>query len=368
MLGGEAMVFWGHEGVREALRDLYGALDWFKVEVSEIRDLGDRLVALGRLRVRGKVSGAEAESPAGWVAEFKNGKAVRVAVYLTPRRPSKPPGCGSRRCRRRTLSCFGGSLRPSTEAILRARLRSWTLHRSSSFLLSGLLIPDLADVQRGPEGFRQAVKCSGRIRRPPCRGPRADRRRRSGVRLGHLPGPWRAEWRGDELGALGCMDHAGRPHGSLAGVHGAGRSPQSCRAAGVGDVGGERRDRAARVRRFQTIVSAALKPALTAVGEGTALGQEGNLVGLQRDVVRHLPQYSQDRCLMSARYHRRRCSTVARLQPRHSGVGPGCQSSGRTRSFESREGSKSRSSASWSAGPGLSRRSPRCRQKLEQKT
>ena len=84
MLGGEAMVYWGHEGVREAYRDPYGALDWIKPEIWEIRDLGDRIVALGRLRVRGKESGAEAESAAGWVVDIKNDKAVRVIEYLDP--------------------------------------------------------------------------------------------------------------------------------------------------------------------------------------------------------------------------------------------------------------------------------------------
>jgi ketosteroid isomerase-like protein len=84
MLGGEAMVYWGHGGVREAYRDLYGALDWIKPEISEIRDLGDRIVALGRMSVRGKESGAEAESAAGGVVDVKNGKAVRVSEYLDP--------------------------------------------------------------------------------------------------------------------------------------------------------------------------------------------------------------------------------------------------------------------------------------------
>ena len=76
-------MYWGHEGVREAYRDLYGALDWIKPEIWEIRDLGDRIVALGRLRVRSKES-AEAESAAGWVVDIKNDKAVRVIEYLDP--------------------------------------------------------------------------------------------------------------------------------------------------------------------------------------------------------------------------------------------------------------------------------------------
>jgi ketosteroid isomerase-like protein len=84
MLGGKAAVYWGHDGVREAFRDLYGALEWIKPEIFEVRDLGDRIVALGRLSVRGKESGAEAESSAGWVVDIKNGKAVRVSEYLDP--------------------------------------------------------------------------------------------------------------------------------------------------------------------------------------------------------------------------------------------------------------------------------------------
>jgi uncharacterized protein len=83
MLGGEEAVFRGHDGFREAFRDLYGALEWIKPEIYEVRDLGDLVVALGRLSVKGKSSGAEASSEAGWVAEAKDGKAVRFTEYLS---------------------------------------------------------------------------------------------------------------------------------------------------------------------------------------------------------------------------------------------------------------------------------------------
>ena len=40
------------------------------------------------------------------------------------------------------------------------------------FVPSGVLIPDLASVQRGPEGYEAGRRSVlGRIRRPPCRGP-----------------------------------------------------------------------------------------------------------------------------------------------------------------------------------------------------
>ena len=84
MLGGEAAVYHGHAGVREAFRDVYAALDWIKPEISEIRDLGDRIVALGHLRIRGKKSGIEAESSAGWVVDITDGRAVRISEYLDP--------------------------------------------------------------------------------------------------------------------------------------------------------------------------------------------------------------------------------------------------------------------------------------------
>ena len=82
MLGGKAATYRGEAGVREAFRDLYAALDWIKPEISEIRDLEDRIVALGRLRIRGKESGIEAESSAGWVVDMRDGRAVRVSEYL----------------------------------------------------------------------------------------------------------------------------------------------------------------------------------------------------------------------------------------------------------------------------------------------
>jgi len=82
MLGGEAAEYHGYAGIREAFRDVYSALDWIKPEVSEIRDLGDRIVALGHLRIRGKATGIEADASAGWVVDIRDGRAVQISEYL----------------------------------------------------------------------------------------------------------------------------------------------------------------------------------------------------------------------------------------------------------------------------------------------
>ena len=96
-MGGEQAIYRGHAGVREWLRDLYETLSEFHLEYSEIRDLGDRTVAIGRIRARGTASEAEIESPHGAVAEFKNGKGVRIQTFFDPKEALEAVGLRSSR-------------------------------------------------------------------------------------------------------------------------------------------------------------------------------------------------------------------------------------------------------------------------------
>ena len=84
VLGGDATVFWGHAAVRGWVRDLDEHFAEFENQYAEIRDLGDRVLAVGSTRARGKVSGAEIESPIAYLVESKDGKAIRVRTYLDP--------------------------------------------------------------------------------------------------------------------------------------------------------------------------------------------------------------------------------------------------------------------------------------------
>jgi ketosteroid isomerase-like protein len=83
-LGGEATVYRGHEGVCKVLQDVYELFDEVEVSISEIQDLGDRIVVTGGLRGRGAESGADVTTPWGAVVEFKDGKAIRFSDYLDP--------------------------------------------------------------------------------------------------------------------------------------------------------------------------------------------------------------------------------------------------------------------------------------------
>ena len=94
LLAGEATVFRGHDGVREMVRDLYESFDSIHIEISEIRDLGDRLVAIGRTHARGGASGADVETPIGYVTEFKDGRAISIRGYLDTEEALRAAGLG----------------------------------------------------------------------------------------------------------------------------------------------------------------------------------------------------------------------------------------------------------------------------------
>jgi hypothetical protein len=62
-VGQETTVNRGHEGIRQFVRDVDKVLPQLQVRVLEVRDLGERLVASGRLRGRGRTSGADIAYP-----------------------------------------------------------------------------------------------------------------------------------------------------------------------------------------------------------------------------------------------------------------------------------------------------------------
>ena len=48
----------------------------------EFRDLGDRVLMLGRIEGQGTASGVPVGSPLGWVVDFRGEKISRIRVYL----------------------------------------------------------------------------------------------------------------------------------------------------------------------------------------------------------------------------------------------------------------------------------------------
>ena len=82
----------GREGVRKGIQELEEAFSEIEAEQTEIRDLGERVVAIGHLRGRGNESGAITESAIAWIVEFKGGKVIRGREYLDPEKALEAVG------------------------------------------------------------------------------------------------------------------------------------------------------------------------------------------------------------------------------------------------------------------------------------
>src|SRR5438093_9979388 len=85
-VGGVAAVYRGHEGVWEYFRDMDEVFAELELHYTEIRDLGDRVLAIGSFRARGRLSGAVIDSPVAALVEVNNdsSKATKVLTYFDP--------------------------------------------------------------------------------------------------------------------------------------------------------------------------------------------------------------------------------------------------------------------------------------------
>ena len=54
------------------------------IDIAEIRDLGETVVAIGRLSARGHASEVDLEGPIAYVGEFDGGLLRRMRAYLDP--------------------------------------------------------------------------------------------------------------------------------------------------------------------------------------------------------------------------------------------------------------------------------------------
>jgi ketosteroid isomerase-like protein len=69
----EDTVFRGPNAAEEFFTAADQTWEMMRVEVEEIRDCGDRLLALGSFQARGRASGAEVTMKPGWVVRFREG-------------------------------------------------------------------------------------------------------------------------------------------------------------------------------------------------------------------------------------------------------------------------------------------------------
>jgi ketosteroid isomerase-like protein len=76
--GGE---YSGHDGLRKFLADMEEDWESREVELTDVRDLGDRVLVLGNFHAVGKASGSEVRQPVAWVCEMRDAKLLRLNAF-----------------------------------------------------------------------------------------------------------------------------------------------------------------------------------------------------------------------------------------------------------------------------------------------
>jgi ketosteroid isomerase-like protein len=79
---GEPVHYRGASGIREWFRDVAHSWESFRFEATGFRDLGDRVLVLGEVRARGRVSGVEVEDRWAWIVELRDGRGISPHGFL----------------------------------------------------------------------------------------------------------------------------------------------------------------------------------------------------------------------------------------------------------------------------------------------
>jgi ketosteroid isomerase-like protein len=78
----EGGTYRGRGGIEAYFEAVSGTWEEFRLLPDEFRDLGDRVLWLGRVEGRGRSSGVRVDTPLGTVVEFRDGKVLRLRGFL----------------------------------------------------------------------------------------------------------------------------------------------------------------------------------------------------------------------------------------------------------------------------------------------
>ena len=80
----EGGVYRGAEGMKHYMRDLTEAFGEIDPQVDDGIGIGDTAVLVGRIFYKGRESGVEASSEAGWVFKFRDDKVILFRAFRDP--------------------------------------------------------------------------------------------------------------------------------------------------------------------------------------------------------------------------------------------------------------------------------------------
>jgi ketosteroid isomerase-like protein len=91
-VAGEPVHDAGASGIREFFRDVAQSWESFRFKATDLRDLGERVLVLGHVRGRGRVSGVEVDDRWARIVELREGRAASLRGFLDQREALKAAG------------------------------------------------------------------------------------------------------------------------------------------------------------------------------------------------------------------------------------------------------------------------------------
>ncbi len=82
----------GRQQLRRFVEDYYASWQVFRIEEDDILDLGERVVFVGRIQARGRISGVDVDRAWGCVFLFRDGRIRRADGYTDPREALEAAG------------------------------------------------------------------------------------------------------------------------------------------------------------------------------------------------------------------------------------------------------------------------------------
>lgn len=77
----ETTTYRGHDGLRKYFADADSAWESVEVSLDEVRDFGERFLAIGKLHGKGRASGMEVVLPLAWVGAIVAGELVWIHTH-----------------------------------------------------------------------------------------------------------------------------------------------------------------------------------------------------------------------------------------------------------------------------------------------
>jgi ketosteroid isomerase-like protein len=81
---GKDGVYRGRDGTRAYMRDLNESWEIVRADIDDGIEVGDLALLTGRIHYRGRGSGIETETAAGWMLKFRDGKLLQFRAFREP--------------------------------------------------------------------------------------------------------------------------------------------------------------------------------------------------------------------------------------------------------------------------------------------